>query len=76
MKYANGTEAKVGDRVRLSDGAEGVVVCSIDTDQYTVGYPRTQWEYLKRGVMIDFDKHGLIHYETPDSDLEFVGRTS
>lgn len=73
MKYQSGEDAKVGDKVRLSDGVEGVVVCSIDADEYTSDYPKTQWSYLKRGILIDFEKYGLIHYEMPDPEIELIG---
>ena len=56
MKYADGQEARLGDKVRLSDGAEGMIVLSIDTDEYSPAYPKAQWDYLKRGVMVSFEK--------------------
>jgi hypothetical protein len=75
MKYSDGREARLGDRVRLgSDG--GIVVCSMDTDEYTEENPKAQWGYLKRGVMIEFRALGLVHYEEPYNGLELVARSS
>lgn len=60
----------------MDDGAEGVVVFSIDTDEYTADFPKAQWRYLARGVMIDFPKHGLIHFEKDEPDLALIRRAS
>ena len=65
---------KVGDRVKLWEGCHGIIVCSMDTDEYTPDYPKQQWGYLKRGVMIDTDKAGLVHYTDPDSEMELIER--
>jgi hypothetical protein len=73
MKYADGQEAKLGDKVKLGDD-EGIVVCSIDSDDYSEGYSKEQWDYLKKGVMISFQKYGLIHYKEPENDLKLVSR--
>ena len=72
MKYPDGKEAHLGDKVRLGQDEEGVVVCSIDTGEYSDKYPEEQWGYLQRGVLINFPNSGLIHYEEPDSDLSLI----
>lgn len=74
MKYSDGQDVKLGDRVKLGDDDGGVVVASIDTGEYSTEHPEAQWGYLKQGVMIDFPKHGLIHYEEPEQDLLLIGR--
>ena len=74
VKYADGQDVQLGDTVRLGQDANGVVVCSIDTDEYTDKYPKTQWGYLKTGVLVEFPKHGLIHYEKAEPDLKLVRR--
>jgi hypothetical protein len=76
MKYPDGQDVMLGDRVKLGDDDNGIVVASIDTDEYTDKHPREQWAYLIKGVMIKFPKHGLIHYEQAEPDLELVERTS
>jgi hypothetical protein len=76
MRYPDGQDVRVGDRVKLGEDDRGIVVASIDTDEYSEAHPRAQWGYLKRGVMIEFPMHGLIHYETPEKDLELVERAS
>ena len=54
----------------------GVVVCSIDTEEYTEKHSREQWSYLKKGVMIEFQLWGLIHYDEPEEDLQLIERAS
>jgi hypothetical protein len=74
MKYPDGQEVLVGDKVRLGDDDGGVVVCSIDTGNYSHEAPEAQWSYLKKGVVIKFPKFGLIHYETSEPDLVLIAR--
>ncbi|GGF86729.1 hypothetical protein GCM10007301_53300 [Azorhizobium oxalatiphilum] len=73
MNYADGTLARLGDRVRI-DHRRGVVVFSLDTDEFAPGYVKEDWSDLKRGVMVDFEAIGLIFYEDMEPDLEFVSR--
>ncbi|MBR1222686.1 hypothetical protein JQ557_32125 [Bradyrhizobium sp. U87765 SZCCT0131] len=74
MKYSSGEQIRLGDLVRLGDDSEGVVVCSIDADEYSLEYPRAQWSYLGRGVVVVFPKFGPIHYQQPEDDLTLVSR--
>ena len=74
MKYSDGKEIRVGDHVRLGDDDGGIVVCSIDADEYTSEHPKEQWGYLGKGVMIEFPRYGLIHFAEPDEDLELIQR--
>jgi hypothetical protein len=74
MKYPDGTEARVGDVIRFASGATGVVVASMDTDEYSQKHPREQWSYLKVGVMIDCTDAGLIHYVEPEARMVLVSR--
>jgi hypothetical protein len=74
MKYPDGQEVRLGDRVKLGQDDSGVVVASIDAGEYAAAHPRAQWSYLKRGVLIEFRQWGLIHYEHPEPELQLVGR--
>ena len=76
MKYFDNQIVKVGDEVELWNGCHGVVVCSIDDDEYSGGYPKTEWQYLKSGVLIETDNAGLIHYIEPDDALRLQKRGS
>jgi hypothetical protein len=73
MKYQSGQEARLGDRIRVGGDSSGVVVCSIDTGEYSPDFSQEQWSYLGTGVMIQFANYGLVHYTEPDEDLEFLG---
>jgi len=74
LKYADGQEVRLGDRVSLGQDRRGMVVCSMEGAQYTLQHPEAQWAYLKRGVLIEFPLYGLIHYENPEPDLQLVVR--
>lgn len=70
MKYSDGSEAHVGDVVVIDGKHKGTVVASIDTNEYTAEHPKEQWAYLGRGVMIDTDFGGLVHYS--DTSQEHI----
>ena len=74
MKYSDGKEVKLGDRVGLGNYCNGFVVCSIDADEYSEEHPKEQWVYLKKRVMIEFPSLGLIHYELAEEDLQLISR--
>ncbi len=75
MHYPDGQEMRLGDRVD-QNGREGVIVCSIDTGEYGVDYPREHWSYLGVGVLILFDAMGLVHYGESDEDIRLVARAA
>jgi hypothetical protein len=72
MKYADGKEAKLGDRVKLGQDEGGVVVASIDTGEYSYEHSEDQWRHLKKGEVVAFPLYGLIHYEEPEPDLQLI----
>lgn len=74
MKYADGRDVKLGDRVKLGDDDGGRVVCSIDTAEYSDECPEAEWSYLKQGVVISFPRFGLIHYVELEPDLQLIER--
>jgi hypothetical protein len=75
MKYPDGQEVRLGDKVKLWAGAEGVVVCSLDTKEFSDAYPEAEWGYLRNGVIIASPQAGLIHYFVPETTLELVQRS-
>jgi hypothetical protein len=76
MFYQTGQIVKLGDKVKLWSDCYGVVVCSIDTNEFSDEYPAPDWAYLKTGVLIMSNKGGLIHYLKNDEDLELIERAS
>ena len=73
MKYSNGQEVFVGDRV-IADGAEGVVVYVIDTKMSSEVLPTGTWDYLEKGIMVDTIDMGLVHYADPSEDIKLIER--
>jgi len=63
MKYSDGIEIMLGDKVLISGKYHGVVVANIDGDEYSKSNPKEQWAYLGSGVIIDTDFGGLVHYQ-------------
>jgi hypothetical protein len=75
MKYPDGQSIRLGDKVGVGEDSGGIVVCVIDTNEYSEEYPKAEWAYLNRGVLINFPLYGLVHYEEePDGDLVLIGR--
>ncbi|MBZ9882801.1 hypothetical protein LB535_10585 [Mesorhizobium sp. CA10] len=72
MKYTDGTLAKLGDKILVWEGNEGVVVCSMDTDEYSEEYPKEAFGYLERGIMVLSEKAGLIHYVKPEEGMRLI----
>jgi hypothetical protein len=74
MQYPDGQEAHIGDRVELWAGNLGTVVCSIDAAEYQEDYPKEQWSYLGRGILVVSEQTGLIHYEAPECTMRLLAR--
>jgi hypothetical protein len=76
MNYTDGQEIRLWDRVVFDDDdtVHGVVVFSIDTDEYSPQFPREQWSHLGHGVMLVTDQMGPIHYDSSADELRLVGR--
>ncbi|MDO8344555.1 MAG: hypothetical protein Q7T48_15240 [Cellvibrio sp.] len=73
MNYSDGQQLKIGDIVELKN-SRGVVVCSLDDELYSKDYSKIDWSYLNRGVLIEFEKYGLIHYENIEEDVVLIRR--
>jgi len=74
LRYPNGEAARLGDTVRAGESEHGVVVCSLDTHEYSEQFPRSEWEYLGRGILVRFERLGLVHYAEPEPALALVER--
>lgn len=64
MNYTDGQEAMLGDEVLIEGQHRGIVVACIDSGQYSVHYPKTDWAYLMEGTLIDTHFGGLTHYKS------------
>jgi hypothetical protein len=76
MLDAKGKLIRLGDRVTIGGGIGGVIVFSIDTDEFSPEFSKRDWAYLGRGIGIQTDSQGLFHYEDSDDDLEIVDPVS
>lgn len=74
MKYGDGQEVMLGDRVRLGNDPGGIVVAIIDESQFDQDFVEDDWSYLGRGALVKFPLFGLIHYEEMERDLTLVKR--
>ncbi len=75
MQYGDGTDVRLGDRIRYGD-VEGHIVCNIDGKEYTPDFPAYAWAYLGRGIMIETNKDGLVHCAATMEDLMLVSRAT
>lgn len=67
MNYLSGEEILIGDEV-IADKSGGVVVCVIDTQQFSENYSGG-WNYLRKGCLVETKAMGLVHYPESDEDL-------
>jgi len=74
MNYENGEKVCLWDRVKVGGDDKGIVVFSVDDNQYSSLFPKEKWSYLQRGAMIDTTFGGLVHYSEQDEDLELISR--
>jgi hypothetical protein len=70
VKYSDGNEAWVGDRITIDGRYLGHVVACIDRGEYSPEHPKEQWGYLAKGIMVNTDFGGLVHY--PDGAHEHM----
>jgi len=52
----------LGDTIDI-DGVKGIVVCSMDNNEYSIKYSKEDWSYLKKGILVETEDMGLIHVE-------------
>ena len=75
MRYADGNEARIGDTIAIDDKHRGTVVACIDRGEYSDAHPAAQWSYLGKGILVDTDFGGLVHYpEERNERMTLVGR--
>jgi hypothetical protein len=72
MKYFDGQNINLDDRVQLWVDKFGIVVCIIEDGFYSDAFPQTDWGFLQKGLLIRMDDGQLIHYPEIDEDLTLV----
>lgn len=54
-----------GNRVLISNGDIGVVVVSVDTDEFSPEFPKEDChDELETGVMVQTERGALVHFES------------
>jgi hypothetical protein len=76
MKYLDGQDVRLGDRVRADGDPTGLIVCCFDTGEYSPEFPKADWEYLRQGCLVSSSKYGLVHWLEADEDLKLIERKS
>jgi hypothetical protein len=75
MKYADGQQVFVGDRVRITHDMTGVVIADMERGVYRDENAKDSWSSLKFGIMIESEEAGPFHYgEDHVGELELIGR--
>ena len=74
MLYPNGDEIRVGDILETESGDDGLVVCSLDAQEYSAEYRRSDWEYLRQGILVYSATSGLVHYIDPEPTFRLKRR--
>jgi hypothetical protein len=74
MNYSDGTHVMVGDVVELWDGLSGKVLCILDEQQAVEGFVMLDWIYLGKGIIVETDTAGLVHYEKQGGEIKLVGK--
>ena len=74
MKYLTGEKIELGDVIKVWEGCNGVIVCSIENGEYTEKYTETDWAYLQKGVLIITAAGGLMHYPETENNFELLER--
>ena len=74
MNLENGDQVSLWDRVKFLEGENGIVLFSIDDDQYSPCYPKEQWTLLKHGLMLDSTFARLVHIPESGPDMELLHR--
>jgi hypothetical protein len=68
VRYADGNEARIGDVISIDDKHRGTVVACVDRSEYSNDYPSAQWSYLGKGILVDTDFGGVVHYSDARSE--------
>lgn len=72
--YVDGQRIQLLDAVRIAEGQVGKIVAVIAEDQYSSGFERNTWSYLKFGFLVESLDGGLEWYKDADEDLELLSR--
>jgi hypothetical protein len=65
---------QIGDVIRIEGGSSGVVVCNFEDAEFFQTYPSEEWDYIKEGILVEFDDIGLTHIQELTKDVCMICR--
>lgn len=57
---------ELGDTVVDRSGLKGRIVANLNRGEFSLEFPKSEWAYLERGVIVMTAEAGLVHYESAD----------
>ncbi|MGH6967233.1 MAG: hypothetical protein ACREE0_22335 [Phenylobacterium sp.] len=73
MLDINGRLIRLGDRIDIGSAEKGVVVVSVDTDEFAEDFPEADWQHeLGKGIMVRMDGGALVSLASPDEHTEVL----
>jgi hypothetical protein len=69
MRYSDGNEARIGDVIAIDEHHHGNVVANLDANQFSDAFPRESWQHLQRGILVETDFAGLVHYPNGEHEV-------
>jgi hypothetical protein len=69
----NGRLIRLGDRIDIGSAEKGVVVFSLETDEFSPDFPKDDWAHLgTAGIMVQMDGGALFFLDSPDEHTEVI----
>ncbi|EXB28357.1 hypothetical protein J537_0569 [Acinetobacter baumannii 1437282] len=72
MNYHTGELIELGDSIDLSSDITGIIVGIIEESKFSSQFPKEEWGYLDRGLLVLSDQAGLIHYPDITEDMKLI----
>jgi hypothetical protein len=72
MNYLDGNVIRIGDKVAIDKSSQGVVVAIISDGEFSERFPKEEWNYLEKGILIESIELGLIHYLDINQEIELM----
>lgn len=69
-------KVELGDKIDLGDGDTAIIVGVIDESLYSEEYPKSDWEYLKSGLLMLARDSILLRYPKIEGKIKLISRKS
>ncbi|ESK54892.1 hypothetical protein [Acinetobacter tjernbergiae] len=74
MNYQTGEMIDLDDYVELSGDMTGIIVIIVEDSKYSKSYPKEEWGYLERGLLILSNQAGLIHIPEISGNIKLISK--